>query len=285
MGILNVTPDSFYDGGQSLSLEEAVSRGLDLVVQGADIVDVGGESTRPGAECISVEEELRRVLPVVKALSKKVRVPLSIDTTKSEVARQSLESGASLINDISALRDDPRMVEVVVSYGVPLLLMHRQGANAKTMQKNPVYKDVVLEVLEFFQERVAFFREQGGEPRQILLDPGIGFGKKLEHNLALLRSLKRLKSLGFPLVLGASRKSFLGRLLAQDVEEKMATSELPLPAERLEGSLAVACWAAAQKVDILRVHDVRATRRALQVWQAVASVKAEAKFEVPGSKF
>lgn len=257
MGVLNATPDSFYAGSRVHTLEEALRAGQRMEEEGADLLDLGGESTRPGAEAVSEEEETRRIVPLVEALSKAVRVPLSVDTSKAAVARRALDAGASILNDVSALRADPGMPAVARRYRT-VVLMHMQGT-PRTMQKDPCYADVAAEVAAFLRERVDAFERSGGEAERVWLDCGLGFGKTLEHNLELLSRLGTLLALGRPLLVGASRKSFIGRLLG--------TPEAPLPPElRLEGSLAVACWAAAAGVHALRVHDVAQTRRALDVF-------------------
>ncbi|MBI2915520.1 MAG: dihydropteroate synthase [Elusimicrobia bacterium] len=262
MGILNLTPDSFYDGGRYGSVESACRRAEEMVQEGADILDLGGESTRPGSQPVSAEEELSRVLPVVKKISKRYpRVPISVDTQKSEVARQSLQEGASIINDISALRSDPGMADVLRQYRAQVLLMHMRGS-PRTMQQSPRYKNVVREVKSFLSQRVRWAVEQGISESRIWIDPGIGFGKTLRHNLGILRDLKSFLSLKLPLVVGCSRKSFIGGILGE--------KKFPLPAEeRLEGSLAAACWSYWQGVSILRVHDVGSTKKMIQVLSAV----------------
>jgi dihydropteroate synthase len=253
MGIVNVTPDSFSDAGRHFEAGAAIAHGLELEAEGADILDIGGESTRPGALPIDVEEECRRVLPVIQALAAESRLPLSIDTRNSETMRRAAQLGVRLINDVSALRHDARSFEAVLQTGLPVVLMHAQG-DPRTMQDAPRYDDVVLDVYDFFVERIAA-AEAAGIPRShLLLDPGIGFGKTLAHNLALLRQLSLFHGLGCPLLLGASRKSFIGRLTGAAASE------------RLPGSLAAALIGAAQGVQILRVHDVAATRQAVAVW-------------------
>ena len=249
MGILNVTPDSFSDGGRFLSPDAAVKRALIMEKEGADIIDVGGESSRPGAEPVPVEEELRRVIPVLERLRGKLRIPISIDTTKAEVAEAALRAGASIVNDISALRFDPAMASVVAEFGAGLVLMHMLGT-PKTMQQAPHYEDVVTEVRDFLAERAQYAQSQGIPREAIAVDPGIGFGKTVEHNLELLRRLPELVELGFPVLVGPSRKSFIGAILGLGVEE------------RLEGTLAACAVAVVRGADILRVHDVREVRRA-----------------------
>ena len=249
MGILNVTPDSFSDGGRFLSPDAAVKRALIMEKEGADIIDVGGESSRPGAEPVPVEEELRRVLPVLERLRGKLRIPISIDTTKAEVAEAALRAGASIVNDISALRFDPAMAPLVAKFGAGLVLMHMLGT-PKTMQQAPHYEDVVTEVRDFLAERAQYAQSQGIPREAIAVDPGIGFGKTVEHNLELLRRLPELVELGFPVLVGPSRKSFIGAILGLGVEE------------RLEGTLAACAVAVVRGADILRVHDVKEVRRA-----------------------
>lgn len=261
MGIVNVTLDSFYPDSRTPAPGQAADAVLRQVEQGADLVDIGGQSPRPGSEPVSVEEELRRVVPVFEVLAGRVRVPLSIDTDKARVARECLALGASVVNDVSALRQDPAMMEIAAG-AEAVILMHRGGDSPKTMQDGPRYADVVKEVKDFLIERKLAFARAGGKPERVIFDPGIGFGKKLEHNLSLLRHLDELAVLG-PLALGASRKSFLGRIIADQG-----------PADRLDGSLAAACWAALHGASILRVHDVLATRRALATLEAILGAGA-----------
>ncbi|HXG52614.1 MAG TPA: dihydropteroate synthase [candidate division Zixibacteria bacterium] len=256
MGILNVTPDSFYDGGRRTDPAKAVDDALRLVEAGADIVDVGGESTRPGAHPVSVEEELARVLPVIRGLRRSAAVPISIDTYKAEVARAALAEGADIINDISALRFDDAMAALAAAEEVPVVLMHMQGT-PQTMQKEPRYGDVVAEVRAFLAERMRTALAAGIAERNLIVDPGIGFGKTLEHNLALLRGLPALASLGAPLLVGVSRKAFIGRILGLEA------------GERLEGSLAAAAAAVLAGARIVRAHDVLATRRAVAIADAI----------------
>ena len=256
MGVVNVTPDSFSDGGRYLDADDALAQGLALVREGAAIVDIGGESTRPGSDPVPVEEELRRVLPVVEALAERVGVPISVDTMKAEVARRALGAGAALINDVSALRADPAMVEVVAELGAPVCLMHMQGA-PKTMQEDPHYDDVVDDVLQFLEERMAFALARGVAEDQLLLDPGIGFGKTVEHNLTLLRHLDRFVALGRPVVLGTSRKRFLGAILGSE------------PGDRVIGTVATTVIGLLAGAHVFRVHDVKPNFEALRVALAV----------------
>ncbi len=256
MGIINVTPDSFYDGGKRLDSGRAVADSMAQVEAGADVIDIGGESTRPGARTVSLTEELQRVLPVIRGLRRKVNVPISIDTYKAQVAQAALTEGADIVNDISALRFDPAMALLVAAEKVPVVLMHMQGT-PQTMQAEPRYHDVLREVGDFLATRVKFSVEAGVERENIIIDPGIGFGKTLDHNLTLLRGLPALASIGQPLLVGASRKTFIGKLLGVE------------PQERLEGSLAAAIAAVFGGAHILRVHDVEETRRAIRVADAI----------------
>ena len=257
MGVVNVTPDSFYDGGKRFDIARAVADAFVMIDSGAEILDIGGESTRPGAQPVPLDEELRRVLPVIRELRKGSDVPISIDTYKEAVARAALDAGADIVNDISALRFDPAMAALVAREGVPLILMHMQGV-PRTMQREPHYRDVVGEVRDFLAERVRSANQAGIAQEQIIIDPGIGFGKTLAHNLALLKNLQSLKSLGEPLLIGASRKAFIGKIL-----------NAAAPEERLEGSLAAAVASALSGANILRVHDVSETVRALRVADAI----------------
>lgn len=259
MGIVNVTPDSFSDGGRFLDPSAAVERGLALVAEGADILDIGGESTRPGAQPVSAEEELRRVLPVLAALRGKTKALLSIDTFKPEVARAALEAGADILNDVTGLRD-PRMIELAASCDAGLVVMHMKG-DPQTMQRNPVYADVVLEVREFFTARLRALREAGIEPERVVFDPGFGFGKTLEHNLALLRALPWLPAGGRPLLAGVSRKSMIARVLGSEAME-----------DRFWPTVALTSWAREHGASIVRVHDVRANAQALRMTEAILRV-------------
>jgi dihydropteroate synthase len=257
MGVVNVTPDSFSDGGRFAAAEAAVAHALDLARQGADILDVGGESTRPNAVPVDLEEELRRVLPVVRELATRTDLPLSVDTYKAETARQALEAGAHIINDITALRGDTKMAEIVRTFGAGLVLMHMQGS-PQTMQQNPVYGDVTNEVAEFLEARLQAAADMGIAGSQVVLDPGVGFGKTREHNLELLARLVELQRLGRPVCLGVSRKGFMGSLLGRPTTERLASS------------LAAVCHAMAYgAAQIVRVHDVAETRDAVRLFQAL----------------
>lgn len=256
VGILNVTPDSFSDGGRNFSLQNAVAKAQQMVEEGVDIIDIGGESTRPFAEPVETHEELRRVLPVIEAIRRKHRIPISIDTTKAVVARQALDTGADLINDVSALQQDPEMIELVKATSVPVILMHMKGAPGN-MQINPVYDDVVSEIILFFQEKLSWLQSEGVDLERVIIDPGIGFGKKLEHNLSILKHLERFRELGQPVLLGHSRKRFLGELTGRDMQGR----DLP--------TAVVSALALSKKIDMIRVHNVAASRDAVKVVQAV----------------
>jgi len=256
MGIVNVTPDSFSDGGQHLQCDAALAHAQRLIAEGADLLDIGGESTRPGAQPVSVQQEMERVLPVIEGL-RGAPVPVSIDTCKPEVMRAAIAAGAQMVNDINALQDAAAM-HAVVSSNVAVCLMHKQG-DPQTMQAQPHYQNVVAEVGGFLRERIAAAEAAGIQRNRIVIDPGFGFGKTLEHNLVLLRELNKLTELGVPVLAGLSRKSMLGALTGQDVTQ------------RLPASVAAALIAVQRGASIVRVHDVRATVDALKVWQAVNS--------------
>jgi dihydropteroate synthase len=257
MGILNVTPDSFSDGGQFASVEAALAHAWQLMEEGADILDIGGESTRPGADPIPIEEEWKRVIPVIRAVRKQLpHACISVDTYKAQVAEQALEAGADMINDVSALRLDPRMVEVAAQADIPVVLMHMLGT-PKTMQQSPAYQDVVGEIIQFLRERMAWAIERGVSEERIIVDPGIGFGKRPEHNTEILRRLSELKQLGRPVLLGTSRKSFLGALTKRPVEK------------RLEETIASVVIGVLHGADIVRVHDVGPVKYALMVADAI----------------
>ncbi len=257
MGVVNVTPDSFFDGGRFLDPQAAVAHALRLVEEGADLLDIGAESTRPGATSVDEAEESRRLIPVVTAVAKAVAVPISVDTSKAGVAKAALDAGAIIVNDVTALRGDPAMVELVAETGAGLVLMHMQGT-PRTMQEAPHYHDVVEEVGVFLAERARWAMERGVTKSQILLDPGVGFGKVLVHNLDLLARLRILTNLGFPLLVGLSRKGFIGQLIDRPVQD------------RAWGTAAAVALAVEQGANILRVHDVAAMRDPLLVLQAIS---------------
>lgn len=256
MGILNVTPDSFSDGGRFLDSKEAVLHGVKMVDEGADILDIGGESTRPGSDPVPPEEELNRVLPVIAGLAERVKVPLSIDTTKSFVAQKAQEAGAAIVNDTSGLQDDPRMASVTAAHGSAVVLMHRKGA-PRVMQADPQYYDLMGEIISFLRQSIRQAEEAGVGADQIAIDPGIGFGKTLEHNLYLLKHLEEFSVLGKPIVVGPSRKSFLGRILNLPAEE------------RLEGTAAAVAAAVLNGAALVRVHDVKEMVRVVRVADAI----------------
>ncbi len=255
MGILNVTPDSFSDGGRYTSLTAALRHAEAMAAAGASLIDVGGESTRPGAAPVSVQQELDRVIPVITALAARLPVLISIDTSKAAVIREAVQAGAGLINDVNALQDEQAQ-DAALALGVPVCLMHKQG-NPADMQRNPHYVDVVHEVCTFLQTRAQVLRDAGMPADRILLDPGIGFGKTLTHNLTLLRELHTFVQLGYPVLIGISRKSMLGTLTGRAI------------ADRAAASVAAATLALQQGVRILRVHDVGPTADALRIWSAI----------------
>ncbi|GAB4251076.1 dihydropteroate synthase [Deferrisoma sp.] len=263
MGILNVTPDSFSDGGEFFDRDAALERALAMVEEGADLLDVGGESTRPGAPLVSQDEEERRVLPVIEHLAHRVGVPISVDTYKAAVARKAVDAGAAIVNDVSGLRMDPEMARAVAETGAGLVVMHMRG-DPRTMQSDTTYDDLVGEIFRALEESVDRAVEAGVDRSRVWIDPGIGFGKSAGQNLVLLRRLGEFRSLGCPILVGASRKSFIGKTLGIDD-----------PKDRLEGSLAAAVLAVAGGARILRVHDVRATRRAADLAWAVCSAEEE----------
>ncbi|MDI6739202.1 MAG: dihydropteroate synthase [Candidatus Edwardsbacteria bacterium] len=258
MGIVNVTPDSFSDGGEFFCEEDAIARGLVLAGQGADIIDIGGESTRPGVRPVSAKEETRRVVPVIRALAKQVNVPLSVDTYKSDVARAALDAGASIINDISAFRFDPAMARLAARTGSGAVLMHIRR-RPRSMQQDPTYRDVIGEIRAHFSRRGLAAQKAGVKPEQVAFDPGIGFGKTVAHNLIILRRLPEIRVPGRPLVVGVSRKSFIGKL-----------NRGIGPQARLPGSIAAALAAVSAGANILRVHDVAETRQALKTYFSIS---------------
>ncbi len=263
MGVVNATPDSFYDGARFGDAAAAVAHALRLVEEGADIIDVGGESSRPGAESVGEAEELQRVIPVLEALSKSTSVPLSIDTVKPGVAREALRAGASMINDIAANRTDEAMWRLAAESGAAYVAVHMQGSPA-TMQENPVYDDVVAEVNHFFENRLKRLRACGVNPEQVVLDAGLGFGKRVDDNLRLLARLRRFTIWDRPLLVGASRKSFVGTASGAKVQD------------RLPPSLACACWGVENGARIIRCHDVAATRHAVRMTESLMNQQADA---------
>lgn len=264
MGILNVTPDSFSDGGSFFTTDAAVAHGEKLVEDGADIIDVGGESTRPFSDAVSAEEEARRVVPVIEKLSKRISLPISIDTTKAAVAKQAIEAGASIINDIGALRSDNNMAAVAAKYGVPVILMHMKG-NPKTMQVAPVYDDLINEVKKFLENGINMAEKNGISRSKIIIDPGIGFGKTVEHNLLLINHLHEFTSLDAPILIGPSRKSFIRNIL---FDKPAGDIKADIPAMETGTQAAVAA-AVLHGAHIVRVHDVAGTYKTIKIIDAI----------------
>lgn len=257
MGVLNVTPDSFSDGGLYLDKEIAVEHALKLIEDGADIIDIGGESSRPGSLPVSTEEEIRRTIPVINELAKRTRAPISIDTYKAEVARQALDSGASIVNDISGLRFDAGMAAVVAQNNVPIMLMHIKGS-PNNMQSSPSYEALIPEIIDYLRESINICRESGIPEQNIIIDPGIGFGKTLEHNLKIIANLKEFSLLGKPIAIGVSRKSFIGKILG----------DLP-PSQRLEGTASAVAISVCNGANIVRVHDVAQMSKVVKIADAI----------------
>ena len=260
MGILNVTPDSFSDGGRFHNFDSAVAHAEKMAEDGADIIDVGGESTRPGSDPVPVEDEAARVVPVIEHLAKNLSVPISIDTCKAEIARRAVEAGAEIINDISALRFDPRMMDVAREAGCPIVLMHMRQT-PKDMQRDPHYDALIPEVISFLRERITSCVEAGIDPEQIIVDPGIGFGKTVEHNLEIIRELDRFRALGRPILIGTSRKSTVGAVLDAEVDE------------RIEGTAATVAVAITRHAHIVRVHDIQEMARVAKMTDAIMGRK------------
>lgn len=267
MGIVNVTPDSFSDGGLCINCDAAVAHGEKLVKNGADIIDIGGESTRPFSKGVTAEEESLRVIPVIEKLSKRISVPISIDTTKAVVARQAIKAGASIINDISALRFDDKMADVAAEYGVPVVLMHMKGT-PQTMQAAPEYDDITAEIKDFFNKAIKKAEAKGVQRSRIIIDPGIGFGKTLEHNLVLLKNFSSFQSLDVPVLIGHSRKKFIRTILADKKNQDM-NSDSPLVET---GTQAVVAAVALQGAHIVRVHDVEKTLATIKTIDSILTV-------------
>jgi len=263
MGVLNVTPDSFSDGGKFSTLDTATAQAEQMARDGADLIDIGGESTRPGSETVGADEQIRRVVPIIQAVRKHLDIAVSIDTTLAQVAQAALEAGADIINDISAGLGDSAMLRLAGARRVPIVLMHMQGT-PRTMQQSPSYENVVHDVTEFLQQRIIAAQSEGIAADRILIDPGIGFGKTMEHNLTLLQRLRELTALGRPMVVGTSRKSFIGKI----------TSE-PDPHQRLFGTAATVAWSVANGADIVRVHDVRPMMQVVRMVTAIQHPNAE----------
>lgn len=258
MGILNATPDSFYSNSRVSGVEEGIKRALEMIKNGADIIDVGGESTRPGSEPVGLDEELNRVIPVIEGIRRENKnILISVDTYRAETAKKAIEAGADIINDISGMTFDKDMVKVVKEYNVPIIIMHIKGT-PKNMQQNPQYVNVLKDVKEYFIERIEYAKENGILKDKIIIDPGIGFGKTYEHNIELIKNIDYFNDLEVPILLAVSRKSSIG----------IALGNVP-PEERLEGTLAVTCYASMKNVDIIRVHDVLENKRALMMMEAL----------------
>ena len=256
MGVLNTTPDSFFDGGKFLALDKAIQQAQTMIAQGADIIDIGGESTRPGAPEVSADDELKRVLPVIEALAPQIDVPISIDTSKPIVMQKAVEAGASMINDVCALQNNGAL-EMAKSLDVNVCLMHMQGI-PRTMQKNPSYKDIVVDVKTFFKNRLEKCADIGMNLNKVILDPGFGFGKNLSHNITLLKNLSAFNDFNMPILVGVSRKSMIGAIL----------NDRPV-AERMVGSVTAALIAVQNGASIIRVHDVLETKDALTIWDKI----------------
>lgn len=257
MGIVNVTPDSFFNGGRYFDVQKAVDHAFRLVEEGADILDIGGESTRPWAEPVSIDEELRRVIPVIEAISKRISIPISIDTYKARVAEETIKAGATIINDISGLRFDPEMPEIARKYKVPVVVMHIKGT-PKDMQKNPYYEALIPEIIEYLRNSIVIAKQAGIDENMIIIDPGIGFGKLPEHNLTIIKNLKEFSNLGRPLLVGVSRKSFIGKVLNEASPEK-----------RLEGTASAVAISVINGANIVRVHDVGFMTKVVKMADAI----------------
>jgi len=256
MGILNVTPDSFYDGGKYIKVEDALTRAFEMIKEGVDIIDVGGESTRPFSEPVSVDEELKRVIPVIEGIRSKSDIPISIDTYRAEVAKKAIYAGANIVNDISGLTFDAHMAETVAKFNAYAVIMHIKGT-PRDMQLNPYYNDVIEEINEYFKERIDFATACGIKREKIILDPGIGFGKRVEDNLKIIKGLKRFKAFGLPLLIGTSMKSFIGHVTGSEIHERT---------EGTLASIAISVWNGA---NIVRVHDVKKTLKVVKLVDAV----------------
>lgn len=257
MGVLNVTPDSFSDGGLYFNKDNAIKHAFKLIEDGADIIDIGGESSRPGSLPVSLEEEIRRTIPVIKEISKRINIPISIDTYKAEVARQALDAGASIINDISGLKFDPEMATVISKNDVPVIVMHIKGTPTN-MQINPSYEALIPEIIDYFRGSIQICKQNGIPMQKIIIDPGIGFGKTLEHNLEIIANLKEFSKLGFPIAIGVSRKAFIGKILG----------DIP-PHQRLEGTASAVAISVFNGANIVRVHDVAEMSKVVKIADAI----------------
>jgi len=263
MGILNVTPDSFSDGGLYFDRTKAIKRAFQIIEEGADMIDIGGESTRPGSEPITIDEELRRTIPVIEVLAENIKIPISIDTYKSEVAKKALDAGASMVNDISGLRFDPLMADVVSMYGVPVVVMHIKGT-PRDMQQNPVYEALIPEIMDYLRTSIHIAEQSGIPGDRIIVDPGIGFGKTFDHNLEIINNLQEFTLLEKPILIGPSRKAFIGKILG-DVPAQ----------ERIEGTIAAVAICVMKGANIVRVHDIREIAKVVKVVDAIKREKIE----------
>lgn len=261
MGVLNVTPDSFSDGGRYFDESSAIAHALRMTREGADILDIGGESSRPGAEPLPLKEELKRTIPVITRIAKEISIPISIDTYKAEVAQKALDAGASIVNDISGLRFDPEMARIVARYEVPVVIMHMKGT-PRDMQKNPVYDDLIQEILDYLRKGIRTAEESGIAEERIIIDPGIGFGKTFAHNLQIIHKLHEFTRLGKPVLIGPSRKAFIGKILG----------DVP-PDKRLEGTAAAVAISVMNGASLVRVHDVREMARVVKVADAIRRMR------------
>ena len=270
-GVLNVTPDSFYDGGKNSDLGSALSHARRMIEDGADIIDIGGESTRPDSSYVSADEEKLRVIPVIKELSKETHIPISIDTYKAEVAEEAIKAGAQIINDISGLQADDEMARVAAENNTPIIIMHIKG-HPHDFPKDPVYDNLIPEIISFFERRIEDAVNSGIAHNNIIIDPGVGFGKKPEHNLAILRQLNDFKCLNLPIMVGTSRKSFISNVLELSDEQNLPTSDA-----RLAGTLVTLIIAVINGANIVRVHDVREAVQAIKMYRAIESAKCEEK--------
>jgi len=270
-GVLNVTPDSFYDGWKNSDLGSALSHARRMIEDGADIIDIGGESTRPDSSYVSADEEKLRVIPVIKELSKETHIPISIDTYKAEVAEEAIKAGAQIINDISGLQADDEMARVAAENNTPIIIMHIKG-HPHDFPKDPVYDNLIPEIISFFERRIEYAVNSGIAHNNIIIDPGIGFGKKPEHNMAILRQLNDFKCLNLPIMVGTSRKSFISNVLELSDEQNLPTSDA-----RLAGTLVTLIIAVINGANIVRVHDVREAVQAIKMYRAIESAKCEEK--------
>ena len=263
MGILNVTPDSFYDGGKYFGIDDALKRARKMIDDGADIIDVGGESTRPNSNYVSVEEEIRRVIPLIKEISKETQVPISIDTYKAEVADKAIKAGAQIINDVSGLQADKEMAKIAAAHNTPIIIMHIKG-RPHDFPKDPVYADLIPEIISFFESRIEYSIKSGIAHNKIIIDPGIGFGKGVEHNIEILRQLKKFKCMNLPIMIGTSHKSFIGRILkpSDDVNSNENYSHLL-------GTLVTLVIAVSNGANIVRVHDVKEAVQAIKMYKSI----------------